>query len=89
MVFRGVRSTADFFIIDGVDDVQYHRPLYNLEQIEVAEGPHALLFERGGTGGILNRVTKKADLGSHFSQLTGYADSFGAGGLQGLQCRPE
>ena len=35
VVFRGVRSTADFFI-DGVrDDVQYYRSLYNLEQVEV------------------------------------------------------
>ena len=83
VVFRGVRSTADFFI-DGVrDDVQYYRPLYNLEQIEVLRGPNALLFGRGGTGGILNRVTKKAEVGRRFSQLTGYADSFGAGGLQG------
>jgi catecholate siderophore receptor len=83
VVFRGVRSTADFFI-DGVrDDVQYYRPLYNLEQLEVLRGPNALLFGRGGTGGILNRVTKKAEIGSSFSQITGYADSFGAGGLQG------
>ena len=83
VVFRGVRSTADFFI-DGVrDDVQYYRPLYNLEQLEVLRGPNALLFGRGGTGGILNRVTKKAGIGENFSQLTGYADSFGAGGLQG------
>ena len=82
VVFRGVRSTADFFI-DGVrDDVQYYRPLYNLEQLEVLRGPNALLFGRGGTGGILNRVTKKAEVGSNFSQITGYADSFGAGGLQ-------
>ena len=83
VVFRGVRSTADFFI-DGVrDDVQYYRPLYNLEQLEVLRGPNALLFGRGGTGGILNRVTKKAELGNNFTQITGYADSFGAGGLQG------
>ena len=83
VVFRGVRSTADFFI-DGVrDDVQYYRPLYNLEQLEVLRGPNALLFGRGGTGGILNRVTKKANTDENFSQLTGYADSFGAGGLQG------
>ena len=83
VVFRGVRSTADFFI-DGVrDDVQHYRPLYNLEQLEVLRGPNALLFGRGGTGGILNRVTKKAEIGSNFSQITGYADSFGAGGLQG------
>ena len=60
VVFRGVRSTADFFI-DGVrDDVQYYRSLYNLEQVEILKGPNALLFGRGGTGGIINRVTKKA-----------------------------
>ena len=39
VVFRGVRSTADFYI-DGVrDDVQYFRPLYNLEQVEVLRAP--------------------------------------------------
>ena len=44
VVFRGVRSTADFFI-DGVrDDVQYYRPLYNLEQLEVLRGPNACLL---------------------------------------------
>ena len=42
IVFRGVRSTADFFI-DGIrDDVQYYRPLYNLEQVEILRGPNAL-----------------------------------------------
>jgi len=60
VVLRGVRSTADFFI-DGIrDDVQYYRSLYNLEQVEVLRGPNALLFGRGGTGGLINRVTKKA-----------------------------
>lgn len=67
VVFRGVRSTADFFI-DGVrDDVQYYRPLYNLEQVEILRGPNALLFGRGGTGGILNRVTKKGVIGETFN----------------------
>ena len=60
VVFRGVRSTADFYQ-DGVrDDVQYYRSLYNIDQVEILRGPNALLFGRGGTGGILNRVTKKA-----------------------------
>ena len=53
VVFRGVRSTADFYM-DGVrDDVQYYRSLYNLEQVEVLRGPNALLFGRGGTGCLL------------------------------------
>ena len=77
IVFRGVRSTADFFI-DGVrDDVQYYRPLYNLEQVEILRGPNALLFGRGGTGGILNRVTKKGVIGEDFTGYQVGIDSFG------------
>lgn len=82
VVFRGVRSTADFFI-DGVrDDVQYYRPLYNLEQVEVLRGANALLFGRGGTGGLINRVTKKADLNEPFTGYQASVDSFGAFGAQ-------
>ncbi len=78
VVFRGVRSTADFFI-DGVrDDVQYYRPLYNLEQVEILRGPNALLFGRGGTGGVLNRVTKKGVLGENFTGYQASVDTFGA-----------
>lgn len=77
VVFRGVRSTADF-LIDGVrDDVQYYRPLYNLEQVEILRGPNALHFGRGGTGGILNRVTKKGVIGANFSGYQASIDSFG------------
>ena len=82
VVFRGVRSTADFFI-DGVrDDVQYYRPLYNLEQIEILRGPNALLFGRGGTGGILNRVTKKGVVGETFTGYQASVDTFGGFGAQ-------
>ena len=82
VVFRGVRSTADFFI-DGVrDDVQYFRSLYNLEQVEVLRGPNALFFGRGGTGGILNRVTKKGVIGEQFLGYKSSADTFGAFDIQ-------
>jgi catecholate siderophore receptor len=78
VVFRGVRSTADFYQ-DGVrDDVQYYRPLYNVEQVEVLRGPNALLFGRGGTGGIINRVSKKAVNGQDFKTVDIGIDSFGA-----------
>ena len=77
VVFRGVRSTADFFIDGMRDDVQYYRPLYNLEQVEVLRGPNALLFGRGGTGGVLNRVTKKGQLGSSFSEVQASTNSLG------------
>ena len=82
VVFRGVRSTADFFI-DGVrDDVQYYRPLYNLEQVEILRGPNALIFGRGGTGGVLNRVTKKGLLDGSFSSYQAGFDSLGEVGFQ-------
>lgn len=57
---RGNSSTADFYV-DGVrDDVQYFRDLYNAERIEILKGPNAMVFGRGGGGGVINRVTKKA-----------------------------
>ena len=81
VVFRGVRSTADFYQ-DGVrDDVQYYRSLYNLDQVEILRGPNALLFGRGGTGGMINRVTKKAVIGETFTAHDIGIDSFGASDL--------
>ncbi|MEM7569032.1 MAG: TonB-dependent siderophore receptor [Pseudomonadota bacterium] len=82
IVFRGVRSTADFYIDGMRDDVQYYRPLYNLEQVEILRGPNALLFGRGGTGGILNRVTKKGEIGETFIGYLAGVDTFGEYGVQ-------
>ena len=82
VVFRGVRSTADFFINGFRDDVQYYRPLYNLEQVEILRGPNALFFGRGGTGGILNRVTKKGVIGENFTHYKSSANSHGAFDVQ-------
>ena len=78
VVFRGVRSTADFYQDGARDDVQYYRSLYNVDQVEILRGPNALLFGRGGTGGIINRVTKKAQVGEQFGSFDIGADDFGA-----------
>lgn len=60
-VMRGNASTGDFYT-DGVrDDVQYYRDLYNVSQVEVLKGPNAMIFGRGGSGGVINRATKQAD----------------------------
>lgn len=60
-IFRGNTSTSDFFV-DGVrDDVQYFRDVYNVERIEVLRGPNAMIFGRGGVGGVINRVTRQAE----------------------------
>jgi catecholate siderophore receptor len=57
---RGNSSTADFFV-DGVrDDAQYLRDLYNVDRVEVLKGSEALLFGRGGGGGVINRITRQA-----------------------------
>ena len=60
LVFRGNRSTGDFFI-DGLrDDAEFFRDLYNIERIEVLKGANGMIFGRGGSGGVVNRVTKEA-----------------------------
>jgi catecholate siderophore receptor len=61
LVFRGNRSTGDFFV-DGIrDDVEYYRDLYNIERVEVLKGANGMIFGRGGSGGVINRVTKEAN----------------------------
>lgn len=62
-IMRGNSTTADFFV-DGVrDDVQYFRDVYNVERVEALKGPNAMIFGRGGIGGVINRVTRQADWG--------------------------
>ena len=51
---------VDFFVNGVRDDVQYYRDLYNLERVEALKGPNAMIFGRGGGGGVVNRVTKQA-----------------------------
>ncbi|HLA13407.1 MAG TPA: TonB-dependent siderophore receptor [Gemmatimonadaceae bacterium] len=58
---RGNSNTSDFFI-DGVrDDSQYFRDLYNVERVEALKGSNAMVFGRGGGGGVINRAMKEAD----------------------------
>ena len=66
-IFRGNSSTADLFIDGMRDDVQYFRDLYNIDRVEALKGPNAMIFGRGGSGGLLNRVSKQADWSSHRS----------------------
>jgi catecholate siderophore receptor len=62
-ILRGNTSTSDFFV-DGVrDDVQYFRDVYNVDRVEALKGPNAMVFGRGGVGGVINRVTRQAGWG--------------------------
>lgn len=61
LVFRGNSTTGDFFVDGTRDDVQTYRDLYNIDRLEIFKGPNAMIFGRGGIGGLVNRVTKVAD----------------------------
>ncbi len=75
---RGQSSTADFYL-DGLrDDAQYYRSLYNVSRIEVLKGANALIFGRGGGGGVINRVSKVADPARQSLGFDASIDSFGA-----------
>lgn len=81
-VIRGVRTTQDLYR-DGIrDDVQYYRPLYNVESVEVLRGPDALTSGFGGAYGMINRVTKEGLIGEDFTEISGRVDSFGEFGIQ-------
>lgn len=56
---RGFSAIADQFV-DGLrDDALYFRDLSNIERVEVIKGPASVLYGRGSSGGLINRVTKK------------------------------
>lgn len=75
VLIRGQNTTADFYT-DGIrDDAEYFRDTYNIDSVEVLKGPSALIFGRGGGGGIINRVTKKADFNT-FRNVTVSTGSF-------------
>jgi catecholate siderophore receptor len=58
VLIRGFSAVNDQFV-DGVrDDSPYYRDLSNVERIEVVKGPASVLYGRGSSGGIVNRITK-------------------------------
>lgn len=78
ITLRGNNTTADFFI-DGLrDDVQYFRSFYNVDRVEVLKGPNAMIFGRGGGGGVFNRVTKGPIIGSTSGVAEATGDTFGS-----------
>jgi catecholate siderophore receptor len=62
---RGFNARTDLFL-DGVRDRgQYSRETFFLEAVEVLRGPSSMLFGRGSTGGVINQVSKQANLRDH------------------------
>jgi catecholate siderophore receptor len=59
---RGFSARTDMFI-DGMRDIgNYNRDPWNLEKVEILEGPDSILFGRGSTGGVINQVSKTPTL---------------------------
>ena len=81
ITLRGQSTTADFFL-DGLrDDAQYYRSLYNIDRVEVLKGANALIFGRGGGGGVINRVSKAPEFAKSRTDFAGGVDSFGGWSL--------
>ncbi|MCA1324561.1 TonB-dependent receptor [Herbaspirillum sp. alder98] len=56
---RGFTAIGDQFVDGFRDDALYFRDLSNVDTLEVVKGPAAVLYGRGSSGGLINRVTKK------------------------------
>lgn len=59
VTIRGFTAIADQFVDGMRDDALYFRDLSNIEQVEVIKGPASVLYGRGSSGGLINRITKK------------------------------
>lgn len=59
---RGFTAIADQFVNGFRDDALYFRDLSNTERVEVVKGPAAVLYGRGSSGGLINRVLKHPDV---------------------------
>ncbi|MBE7218768.1 MAG: TonB-dependent siderophore receptor [Caulobacteraceae bacterium] len=65
LTLRGFNARNDLFL-DGMRDFgSYYRDPFNLEEVEVLQGPSSFLFGRGSTGGAINQVSKTPTLAPH------------------------
>ena len=73
---RGFTARTDIYMDGFRDRGQYYRDVFDLEQVEVLQGPSSMLFGRGSTGGVINQETKQAKL-SNFTTISGTVGSNG------------
>ncbi|HEY6870505.1 MAG TPA: TonB-dependent siderophore receptor [Novosphingobium sp.] len=74
VTIRGFSAISDQFVDGFRDDALYFRDLSNVERIEVVKGPAAVLYGRGSSGGLINRVTRKP--GENIASFTVSAGSW-------------
>ncbi len=59
LTIRGFSARNDYFL-DGIRDFgSYNRDPFNVENIEVVQGPSSIAFGRGSAGGIIEQNSKK------------------------------
>ena len=86
--FNG-NGLSDSAIAFNVDNVYIGRPsssggfFYDLERIEVLKGPQGTLYGRNATGGAINVITKKPELGTFGGYAVGDYGNYNAINLQG------
>ena len=68
---RGFSAIGDQYVDGFRDDGLYFRDLSNVQRVEVIKGPAAVLYGRGSSGGIINRVTKKPDADVSSATISG------------------
>ncbi|WP_338862378.1 TonB-dependent siderophore receptor [Mycetohabitans rhizoxinica] len=75
---RGFTARTDIYLDGFRDRGQYYRDTFNLESIDVLYGPSSMLFGRGSTGGVINQVSKKANLtrSAEVSGTVGMGDNY-------------
>jgi len=67
---RGFTARTDIYLDGFRDRGQYYRDTFDLDAVEVLQGPSSMLFGRGSTGGVINQVTKQAQL-DPFTEVSG------------------
>ena len=67
LTIRGFTARNDLFL-DGMRDFgSYYRDPFNLQEVEVLQGPTSATFGRGSTGGVVNQAAKSPSLNRFFS----------------------
>ena len=75
---RGFSAENDRYLDGMVEIGDWYMDTFNMERLEVLEGPAGVLFGRGSTGGVVNYVSKVPVL----SPLTQIGTSFGTDGTK-------
>jgi catecholate siderophore receptor len=82
LTLRGFNARNDMYL-DGMRDFGgYTRDPFDLEEVEVLQGPSSVLFGRGSTGGVVNQVSKMPTLnGFERSEVSGGTDDLLRGAI--------